>query len=887
MKISPRLFLCALTTVLAGAPAPVFAESEALICSRGHAHFAEGADSSAYLKYAPDRVIDILHLKLDVTPDFKERSVAGTATLRFKPIVRPLEELRLDGVDLRVSAVTASVPVQGWQATDREVVITFAQPVPPDRETTVSVTYRAVPQKGLYFRTPDMGYKPGDMHIWTQGEPLEARHWFPCFDAPNEKFTTEMICRVPADMTVLSNGRKAGEETADGVKAVRWLQEKPHPTYLIALVAGHMKGIFDTRRDLPLGFYTPASQINEAKNSFEETRQIMEFLEQEIGVPYPWARYDQAVVDDFSWGGMENTTLTILTDRTLHRDDTENLIESRGLVAHELAHQWFGDLVTCKDWSHLWLNEGFATYYTHLYEGHRLGQDTLIYGLRQAAKGFMDTPNDTNAIVRRDFNDPEEQFGFRAYPKGAWILHMLRSELGTNLFRQCVKTYLERHAYGNVVTEDLRRVFEELSGRSLDQFFNQYVYHAQQPALSVSYSWDEKLKLAKLAIAQTQKLSEDVLLFNVPLTVRFQGRTSTVDRVLRVKEKAEDFYIPLPEQPELVRVDPDTALLAKISFTPPAAMLDRQLTNATDMIGRLIAVEQLSGRREAVGKLKQVLNTDPFWGVRLAAAQSLRAIGTEEALTALIESARQPDARVRQRVVQSVGGFHQDAAREFALRIAREEKNPEIRAGALGTLGGWHGKDAVREELLKGLKADSYRGQVPAGALTGIRGQDDASFVKPLLDTLARREDDWPSSVTGQGLETLAWLARHEERKDAVREFLVARVNSAKRRVQLAALNGLGTLGDPKAIAVLERFTTLPKDRPERAAAERSLTSLRDGRKPAVEFGTLRGDVLKLQQENKDLRKELDDLKRRFEASSTAPAKPAPAKPAPGKDARK
>lgn len=877
-----KSFSRSLTWLLFALSAPLArAESEALICARGHGLFA-APDSAEYLKYAPSREIDILHLKLDVTPDFKERSVAGTVTLRFKPIAKPLAELRLDGVDLRVSEVTSSEKVLGWQATDKEVVLTFDAPVPADKETTVSVTYSAVPKHGLYFRTPEMGYKPEDMHVWTQGEPLEARHWFPCFDAPNEKFTSEVICRVPPDMTVLSNGRLAGEERDAALKVVRWAQEKPHPTYLIAMVAGYVKGIEDKHRDVPLGFYTPASQIGEAMNSFRETKEIMAFFEQEIGVPYPWAKYFQVVVDDFTWGGMENTSLTVLSDRTLHRDDTENLTESRGLVAHELAHQWFGDLVTCKDWSHLWLNEGFATYYTHLYEGHKLGRDLMVYGMHQSAKGFMATPNDTNAIVRRDFNIPEEQFGFHAYPKGAWILHMLRHELGADLFRRCVKTYLERHAYGNATTEDLNKVLEELSGRSFDQFFDQYVYHAAQPSLSVSYSWDERAKLAKLSVAQTQRLSEDVLLFNVPLTVRFKSKSGVTDRVIRVKEKAEDFYLALPEQPDQVRLDPDTVLLAKISFTPPSAMLDRQLTDKSDMIGRLLAVESLSGKKEALAKLKTALNNDEFWGVRVAASIGLRAIGTDDALTALIASVKQSDARVRRQVVQDIGGFFREAAFAECQRIARAEKNPEIRKTAIGALGAWHGKAGMREQLVQFLGDDSYRAVIASGALTALRAQDDPSLVAPVLAALKKYENDWPSSAVAQGLDTLSWLARNDDKKDAVREFLVARVNSPKRRVQQSALAGLGTLGDAKAIAVLDTFMSLPKESRERTTAERSLTALRDSKKPSAEMGTLRGDLQKLQQDSRDLRKELDELKKKLDASAAKPATNAaklPAKP--------
>jgi len=655
------------------------------------------------------------------------------------------------------------------------------------------------------------------------------------------------------------------EKDAAGLTAVRWLQDKPHVNYLIALCAGYFKKVEDKHRDIPMAFWTPASQIAQAQSSFRDTKDMMEFFEKEIGVNYPWAKYDQVCVEDFGWGGMENTTLTILNDRTLFTDATENLRESTGLVAHELAHQWFGDLVTTKDWSHLWLNEGFATYYEALYQRHKYGGDMFLYEMLQNAKGVLSQQNDTNPIVRRDFNNPEQQFGFHAYPKGSWILHMLRSQLGEDLFRRCVRTYLERHQYGNVVTEDLNKIIEELSGRSFDQFFNQYVYHAHHPELNIGYSWDERTKLAKLSIQQVQKLSEDVLLFNVPLPVRFKTKSGIVERTLDVKEKAEDFYVPLAEAPELVRIDPNQTVLAKISFTPPGAMLNAQLADKSDMLGRLQAVEQMSGKKESLAKLKEVLNNDSFYGVRLAAAQGIRAMQTDEALEALIASTKQSDARVRRQVVSGITSFYRETSYAATQKILKDEKNPDIRAVALTSLGAYQ-KPEVREELLKALSSTSYRNNLADAAIGAIRGQDDASYIAPLLDVLQKKEADFTSGGFGSGLSTLAFLARDEETKDTVREFLLSKVNSSKRRVQQAAINGLGTLGDAKAIAALEKFTSASKESPERAAAERAVVTLRDTKKPSEQVGTLRNEVLTLQKENRDLRKEFDDLKKKIEA---------------------
>ena len=242
-----------------------WAESETLYCRAENREAFVATEAGSGLRYAPSREIDILHLALDVTPDFKEQTLEGKATLRFKPIAMPFEELRLNAVDLAVSTVTATEKILGWQAADQHLIVTFDKPIPAGKETTVSIAYHAHPQKGLYFRTPEMGYKPEDTHLWTQGEP-KARYWYPCFDAPNEKFTSEITCRVPQGMVVLSNGKQVSEEGRDsGLVAVHWLQDKPYANYLIFLAAGHFKKIEDCHRDIPLAFYTPASQIGMPK----------------------------------------------------------------------------------------------------------------------------------------------------------------------------------------------------------------------------------------------------------------------------------------------------------------------------------------------------------------------------------------------------------------------------------------------------------------------------------------------------------------------------------------------------------------------------------------------------------------------------------------------
>ena len=836
------------------------------------AAFFAPPDSPDHFKYAPDREVDMLHLALEVTPDFKARTVHGTATLKFRPMVKPVDEIKLDAVDLNVESVTSTEKVHGHQSTDDQLIITFADPVPAGKEVTVAVTYRAEPAQGLYFRTPEMGYKDGDTHLFSQGEEIEARHWFPCFDAPNEKFTSEITCHVPEGMTVVSNGRLISQDKdSAGLVAFHWSQEKPHANYLITLVAGYFKALEDKHRDVPLAFLTPPSESAEAANSFRDTRDIMAFFEDEIGVPYPWPKYYQICVNDFVAGGMENTSATTLTDSTLFTDATENIRNSDGLISHEMAHQWFGDLVTCKDWSHIWLNEGFATYYQVLYDGHKFGHDSMLYSLYGNARQIMGVSDDVNPIVRRDYSEPNEMFGYLAYPKGCWVLHMLRSQLGADLYRKCISTYLKRHEYGNVTSEDLRAVIEELSGRSFDQFFDQWLYHAHYPELDASYSWDEKTHLAKVTIRQTQNISDRVLLFNFPLTVRFHGSFGTKDNLITVKNKEEDFYFPLAAAPETVRLDPEYTLLAKINFKVPDSMLAAQLTAPDDMMGRLLAVLELGDKKDkdSVEKLKQALNSDGFYGVRLDAARALRSIHTDDALDALLASQKQSDARVRRQVVVDIGDFYRDSSYDAARQVIAAEKNPDVLGASLTAIAGY-AKTNVEDTLVKYVNSQSYRNELAVSAIEGIRTQDDPALAPAVQRALKDHEADFTSPGLSRGLSTLAYLERNEEQKDGVNDFLIGYVNSKKLSVRVAAIRALGTLGDSKAIPVLQKFARASRNTPEQRAAEQSVNDLRAARRPVDDFKNLRQEVLDLQRENRDLRKSVDELKKEVEAGKTA-----------------
>lgn len=844
----------------------------------------DGKGKAPKNKYAPDRFVDVQHLKLDIVPDFVERSLQGTATLDFIPIAKPLKQWRLNAVGLDVQKVTSSHAIQATQTTDRFLEITFTDPVAPGAKAQVVVQYDVIPKKGLYFRTAEMGYAASDTQLWTQGEPEDHQHWFPSHDYPNEKFTTEMICHVPDGMEALSNGhlvsQKKDEKT--GLVAFHWLQDKVHVNYLVTLVAGYFEKMEAVHRDVPIALYVPPSEKGQLANTFKDTVKIMAFFEKEIGMNYPWDKYYNACAIDYMMGGMENTSLTTLTVNTLFSDASENLHSSRGLDAHELAHQWFGDLVTCRDWSHLWLNEGFATYYSLLYDQEVIGNDYFKYRLRGNARGIFGNAKDTIPIVYQGYNSPMEQFSFRAYPKGGWVLHMLRSELGEDLYRKCVKTYLERHQYKTVVTQDLVEVFEELSGRSLSQFFDQWVYLSGYPEIKVQYSWDELAKQVKLTVNQTHTTNEKRPFFRFDLPVKFMVGDKAHHKTIEISQEKEDFYLGLEAAPTVVRFDPEVTVLAKINFEPNEKMLLAQLADASDVIGRLEAVEKLGKKKNKVAleQMTKALKEDAFFAVRQGAADALAAMRTPESFAALQGALDQPDARVRQSVVRGLTRFYSDEAYNALKGIADREANPDIRAVAIEGIGGY-AKPELRKYFIKLLDTDSYRNKTAGNAIQAMRSQDDAFYVRPLLQHLEGSEAKFSSRGFSSAFGTLAHLARNEEDKTQVREFLIDHVDHLKDQIARSAINALGDLRDSKAIPILTTIAAADSESSAGKAAQSALDKIRKDEAPGeapVEVNRLRGQVQDLEKQLKALSDELKTLQARFKESLESPKKEEAAK---------
>lgn len=824
-------------------------------------------------KYARDRRIDIEHLKLDVTPDFAKRTVAGTMTMRFSPIGMPLEKLELDAVDLQVKDCTvAGAQLRDLQVTEDKLILTFQQAVPPGATATVSIGYQAQPQRGLYFRTPEMGYKPGDAQVWSQGEADMHRFWFPCYDYPNERFSTEVICHAPAGMETVSNGVLVEKKEEGPVTTWHWRQDKPHVNYLIALAAGYFHKVEGkTAEGLPLAVLVPPSQKDQAGGAFADTSRIISFYNKVIGVPFAWDKYYQVYCLDFIAGGMENTSCTFQSAGLLFDPSSEQLKSLHWLDAHEAAHQWFGDLLTCRDWSHLWLNEGFATYYSILYENEKFGADAMKFALWNDAEDIFKA-NDQRPVVWRDYGDPMEQFDTRVYPKGSWILHMLRSQLGPDLFRKAIKTYVDRHRNGIVGTDDLHDAVEEVSGRSFDQFFDQWLYHGGVPELAIDYAWDASAKQAKVTVKQTQKLSDQVRLFRLPVPISFAvaGRKEALRFEMDVKQAEEEFYFQLPAQPELVRVDPDYTVLAKIAFQPPGDMPNKQLSS--DVIGRLLAVRALADRKDhaSVEKLGQALLKDAFHGVRAEAARSLAKMASPESRAVLISGlSTQADARVRMAVVEALAALpHPDAQTALAQALPGE-RNPEIRAAIVRSWGARAADPQSVAALHEMVNSQSFGNVVAVAAIAALRAADEGQAVPWILNRLTTAPLDFRTRDYAAALDSLAFLARKQGDREPVRRFLIGCLSHPKEDLRVAAAKALGTLRDPKSIAILEPLLMGERNfgnDPLREAANKSLQALQMELTGPVELKNLWDQIQRVQKKTEEMNKEIDRLKKKAES---------------------
>lgn len=806
------------------------------------------------------RAFSLDALELDIALDLDAKAIDGTAVMTLRRIDPEARWAELDAIDFDLASVEREQGGAWGPATydyDGEILRIDLQDVPDGGVTRLRATYRVTPRRGLYFTAPDVARPDRPTQVWSQCQDQDASCWFPCQDHPGQRMTTSMSVVTPRGWFALSNGVLGERGDVDGGTRFRWTQSVPHPAYLVTLVAGEFDEAHAEVGGLPVDYYVPKGFGDRIERSLGRTPEMIRLFAERLGTPFPWAKYAQVVVADFIFGGMENTSATTLFERALLDERAAIDVDMDALVAHELAHQWFGDLVTCREWTHAWLNEGFATYMEHVWKEHVEGRDAYLYNLEMDLELYLAEHADRygRPIVERHWASPTDIFDRHLYQKGGLFLHVLRETLGDVAFWRGVTFYLERHRNGSVETRDLLRALEDATGRSLEETFHQWVERAGHPELEVSTdNGDEAVR-----VTITQKQGDDRL-FHLTIPVIVTTDEGAIRHELEIRRKSETFVLPTGgRRARRVVVDPDMTAPGKIELEIPVAMLIDQLEDDDHPRARWVAARALGTRNEprAVRALARAVLEDSSWPVRIEAAKALGVQRIDGAFEALCEAESDGDARVRRAVARALGEFKDGRAADRLLAwIERGDRSYLVEAAMRRALGGTRDPRA-REVLALSLRDDrgSWGEVVRQGAAEGLGKLRDPAAIEPLLDSLA----DIVTEPTVRRAVLAALTKAREVVADetclrAIREVAEAQLESYDPNVRIAVARLLAALRHRGGLSVLDRLAQRDLDGRVRRAAREARRDLDAGLKSPPELARLRDEVEELRREVKELR---------------------------------
>lgn len=825
---------------------------------------AEGADSVRFesgtgrdlRNFAPDRPADLKHMRLEFdVPDMNKPDLSAKQTLTLSAISTPLDVLTLNAEQMEVASVEIpdNSPLHGGtkvtHAYDgKKLSIRFDPPLPPGVDADVVVKYSLHdPVDGLSWTTESPEWKGRPAQIHTQGQPETNRFWFPTHDFPNERMTTEIVATVPDGFIVSANGREASPpKKSKGKTTFHWLQDKPHVSYLVSIVIGK----FDVKdvappgagSRVPMPVYVPPGKGGDIERTYKRTPDMVKVFEERFSEAYPWDRYGQVVVWNFGAGGMENTSVTTmydtahLSEKALEDDDLD------GLISHELGHQWFGDLITCNTWAHIWLNEGWATYCSALwFEARDGGQNGYVNSMWRTMRGIAksdslaaDAKGDAASrpgMVSPIYKHPWEVFrrASNPYPKGCSILHMLRADLGDELFFKCVGEYVDRFKLKTAETSDFRRTFEEVSGKSLERFFTQWAERPGTPKVGVKVSWHEKEKELRLVIDQKQLVGDEhpAFVFDLPVEAYLTEEEGAKPVVLSVPvdAKRHERVISLEKEPVMVLIDPDLHVLMDVEVEVPSEWMLRQMTTQRSIASRLDALNFVRGKStpaaiEAVTKVMR--DADEWHTVRSEAAETLGKLSASAELLAYLKDGVD-HARVRRAVINALGEIGGEAVvAALAGRAADENESYACRAAALEQLGK-HAPRGSTEYLpifAAALKSESQHDQVRTGALRGLANlniKEGLPMVVPFtkFGTPGRTR---PGAIEAAG--TLSKL--NDESREAAYQTVSPLLFDREERAQRAAIAAMVEIKDKRGLDDLERLASTTRNEVTKESAERA-----------------------------------------------------------------
>ena len=856
--------------------------------------------------YLPDRPVRTQHVALDLVLDIPNCQVTGTCSIDLLPVQDGVDRLELDAVAMQIQGVRVGKTAQKFEYDGEKLAITLAEPTQRDRLFKLVIDYQLDrPQRGIYFVQPTADYPNKNVQVWTQGEDEDSRFWFPCFDFPGQLCTSEMQVQVPSGLLVLSNGELINQTTKGKTTTYHWHQKQPHPVYLFTLAVGDFAEIKDEWRGRPVSYYTAQNRASEAQRTMGKTPAMMDFLSEKFDYDYPYSKYGQACMEDFIFGGMENTSMTLLTDRCLldERAAIDNR-NSEALVVHELAHQWFGDLLVIKHWSHAWLKEGMATYSETLWTEHEYGSEEAAYYRLGDQRAYLgeDRRRYRRPMVTHVYREPIELYDCHTYEKGGCVYHMLHQELGDDLFWKSIQTFVKNHAFGAIETIDLLRAIEQTTGRNLLFLFDQYVFRGGHPDFKVAYSWDGENNIAKLTVIQTQAKEGDLeTLFNLKIPVAFatlsyeaaspapkskksKKASAPAPKVtfktvkLAIHDREQTFYFPLEQKPDFVSFDPGNHWLKTVELDYPLPELKAQLQFDPDPIARVFAAKAIAqkGTLEALNALAQSLTRDRFWGVRAEVADNLATIGLDGVLAALKPGLKDSDPRVRRSVIQAIASLKTEAAYSVLEPIAKKgDASYSTESAALAAIGSIaSAQPALADRAITLLKSalkkrSGWNEVVRSGAISGLSAlKTSAAALELILET---SQPGIPQALRLAAIRALGAVANGQEAPavDRVLNGLQTYARESFFLTQVAVVAALGQMETTKAIGILQGLASQSPDGRVRRMAEEAVKRVQHNAGSDRALDQVRQELDQLKKDNQTLRSRLEDLE--------AKSKPQPA----------
>jgi aminopeptidase N len=832
--------------------------------------------------YNPDRPGQVEHVSLDLVLDIPNRSFTGTCAIRLNPVRNTIESLTLDAVDLQIDRVEIDGTNHEFNYDGQLLHIPVKVEVIAGKILDLIIHYGVEnPQRGLYFIQPDEHYPDKPTQVWTQGEDEDSRFWFPCFDYPGQLATSAIRVQVPKDFMAISNGELVEQTIFGEDRVYQWLQKEIHPTYLMTLAVGRFAEIADSWNGKPVTYYVEKGFEESAKLSMGKTPQMIEFFSTKFGYPYPFPKYAQVCVADFIFGGMENTSTTLLMDRCLldERAAIDNL-NTESLVAHELAHQWFGDLVVIKHWSHAWIKEGMASYCEVLWTEHEYDDNEAAYYMLGEARSYLseDSSRYRRPIVTNIYREAIELYDRHLYEKGACVYHMIRAELGDELFDRFVHTFVRDNAHKTVETIDLLRAIDKATGRNLAYLFDQYVYRGGHPDYKVAYSWDGDSKLAKLTVTQTQAkegihtLANDLFDLKIPIGFGYiKGEVVDIKITkIRIYEKEQVLYFPMETKPDFISFDVGNKYLKTVTLEYPLPELRAQLKSDPDPISRIYATEAIAkkGNLEAVAALTECLADEPFWAVRLEAAQQLAKIKLDISATNLIAKIGDNDAFVRRAIVDELGNLKTPATYAAIKQLVETgDASYYVEAAACRALGGMTTaslKDKQAEAITLLTEVLNTRAGwneiVRAGAIGGLAKMTDSpvalntvlEYVKPGVPQPLRLPSIRALGAISQG--------QSEANLTVIIEKLAELSCESFFLTQVAVVAALSQMETVKAIGVLQGLANQSPDGRVKRMADEGVQKVQKkiGNDRAVK--QLREELEEVKKTNQELKGRLENL---------------------------